>query len=89
MGYELFEQVGWECTDAVFYPTGGGVGLIGKVEGLCRIGGTWPGSGRTKTEEDRGAIAGMCARRESIRRRCEGELDVAGRRDVCFWSARS
>ena len=29
MGYELFEQLGWEYPDAVFYPTGGGVGLIG------------------------------------------------------------
>jgi threonine synthase len=29
MGYELVEQFGWEYPDAVFYPTGGGVGLIG------------------------------------------------------------
>jgi threonine synthase len=29
MGYELAEQLGWEYPDAVFYPTGGGVGLIG------------------------------------------------------------
>ncbi len=29
MGYELVEQNGWEYPDAVFYPTGGGVGLIG------------------------------------------------------------
>jgi threonine synthase len=29
MGYELVEQSGWEYPDAVFYPTGGGVGLIG------------------------------------------------------------
>ncbi len=29
MGYELVEQLGWEYPDAVFYPTGGGVGLIG------------------------------------------------------------
>ncbi len=29
MGYELVEQLGWEFPDAVFYPTGGGVGLIG------------------------------------------------------------
>src|SRR5580698_730847 len=26
MGYELVEQLGWEYPDAVFYPTGGGVG---------------------------------------------------------------
>jgi threonine synthase len=29
MGYELVEQLGWHYPDAVFYPTGGGVGLIG------------------------------------------------------------
>ncbi len=29
MGYELVEQNGWKYPDAVFYPTGGGVGLIG------------------------------------------------------------
>jgi len=29
MGYEIAEQMGWELPDAIFYPTGGGVGLIG------------------------------------------------------------
>jgi threonine synthase len=29
MGYELVEQFNWQYPDAVFYPTGGGVGLIG------------------------------------------------------------
>src|SRR5499427_7886838 len=29
MGYELVEQLGWDYPEAVFYPTGGGVGLIG------------------------------------------------------------
>jgi threonine synthase len=29
MGYELAEQFGWDLPDVVFYPTGGGVGLIG------------------------------------------------------------
>jgi threonine synthase len=28
MGYEVAEQMGWELPDAIFYPTGGGVGLI-------------------------------------------------------------
>jgi len=32
MGYELVEQLGWEYPDAVFYPTGGGVGLIGMAK---------------------------------------------------------
>lgn len=29
MGYEIVEQLNWQMPDAVFYPTGGGVGLIG------------------------------------------------------------
>jgi threonine synthase len=29
MGYELAEQMNWELPDVIFYPTGGGVGLIG------------------------------------------------------------
>jgi threonine synthase len=29
MGYEVAEQFGWELPDAILYPAGGGVGLIG------------------------------------------------------------
>lgn len=29
MGYEVAEQLGWDLPDAIIYPTGGGVGLIG------------------------------------------------------------
>lgn len=29
MGYEVAEQLDWELPDAIFYPTGGGVGMIG------------------------------------------------------------
>jgi threonine synthase len=29
MGFELTEQLGWDVPDAIFYPTGGGTGLIG------------------------------------------------------------
>jgi threonine synthase len=29
MGYEVAEQMNWDLPDAIFYPTGGGVGLIG------------------------------------------------------------
>jgi threonine synthase len=46
MGYELVEQLGWEYPDAVFYPTGGGVGLIGMwkaFEEMEEIGWVRPG----------------------------------------------
>lgn len=29
MGYEVAEQMGWRLPDAIIYPTGGGVGMIG------------------------------------------------------------
>ena len=29
MGFELAEQLGWDVPDVIFYPTGGGTGLIG------------------------------------------------------------
>jgi len=29
MGYEVAEQLDWQLPDAIFYPTGGGVGIIG------------------------------------------------------------
>src|SRR4029078_9423050 len=37
MGYELVEQLGWEYPDAVFYPTGGGVGLIGMWQAFAEM----------------------------------------------------
>ncbi|MEM9616381.1 MAG: threonine synthase [Pseudomonadota bacterium] len=49
MGLELAEQLGWELPDAIFYPTGGGTGLIGMWKAfneLEAIG--WIGSKRPK-----------------------------------------
>jgi len=49
MGLELAEQFGWELPDAIFYPTGGGTGLIGMAKAfdeLEAIG--WIGSKRPK-----------------------------------------
>lgn len=37
MGYELVEQLGWEYPDVVFYPTGGGVGLIGMWKAFAEL----------------------------------------------------
>jgi threonine synthase len=37
MGYELVEQLGWEYPNAVFYPTGGGVGLIGMWKAFAEL----------------------------------------------------
>lgn len=49
MGLELAEQFNWELPDAIFYPTGGGTGLIGMwkaFDELEAIG--WIGSKRPK-----------------------------------------
>ena len=37
MGYELVEQLGWRYPEAVFYPTGGGVGLIGMWKAFAEL----------------------------------------------------
>jgi len=37
MGLELAEQLGWRMPDAVFYPTGGGTGLIGMWKAFAEL----------------------------------------------------
>jgi threonine synthase len=37
MGLELAEQFGWELPDVIFYPTGGGTGLIGMVKAFDEL----------------------------------------------------
>lgn len=37
MGYEVAEQLGWQLPDAIFYPTGGGVGLIGMWKAFAEM----------------------------------------------------
>jgi threonine synthase len=37
MGIELAEQLGWELPDVIFYPTGGGTGLIGMWKAFAEL----------------------------------------------------
>ena len=37
MGYEIAEQMRWELPDWIFYPTGGGTGLIGMVKAFAEM----------------------------------------------------
>ncbi|MBA3730748.1 MAG: threonine synthase [Sphingomonas sp.] len=37
MGFELAEQFGWKLPDAIFYPTGGGTGLIGMWKAFAEL----------------------------------------------------
>ena len=49
MGYEVAEQFGWTLPDAIFYPTGGGVGLIGMWKAFDELEALgWISSGRPK-----------------------------------------
>ncbi|MDX1422321.1 MAG: threonine synthase [Kiloniellales bacterium] len=49
MGLELAEQLGWELPDAIFYPTGGGTGLIGMWKAFAELEAIgWIGAKRPK-----------------------------------------
>lgn len=49
MGLELAEQFNWELPDAIFYPTGGGTGLIGMAKAFDELEAMgWIGSKRPK-----------------------------------------
>ena len=37
MGLELAEQLGWQLPDVIFYPTGGGTGLIGMWKAFAEL----------------------------------------------------
>jgi threonine synthase len=37
MGLELAEQLGWELPDVIFYPTGGGTGMIGMWKAFAEL----------------------------------------------------
>ncbi|MCH9018898.1 MAG: threonine synthase [Proteobacteria bacterium] len=49
MGLELAEQFGWDTPDVIFYPTGGGTGLIGMWKAFAELGEIgWIGSKRPR-----------------------------------------
>ena len=49
MGYEVAEQLEWRLPDAIFYPAGGGVGLIGMWKAFAEMEAMgWVGSKRPK-----------------------------------------
>ena len=49
MGIELAEQLAWELPDVIFYPTGGGTGLIGMWKAFAELGAIgWLGDKRPR-----------------------------------------
>jgi len=61
MGIELAEQLGWELPDVIFYPTGGGTGLIGMWKAFAELAAIgWIGDKRPRmvAVQSTGTIAG-------------------------------
>ncbi|MBA3526402.1 MAG: threonine synthase [Pseudomonadota bacterium] len=82
MGLELVEQLGWRVPDAIFYPTGGGTGLIGMwkaFDELEALGLTGPKRPRMYAVQAAGCapIVRAFDRGEEFAERWEGAATVA------------
>jgi threonine synthase len=63
MGFELAEQLGWELPDVIFYPTGGGTGLIGMWKAFAEMEALgWIGPKRPRMVAVQSATCGPIAR---------------------------
>ena len=89
MGYELVEQLDWQYPDAVFYPTGGGVGLIGMwkaFEEMEQLGWVAPGKRPKMIAVQSSGCAPVARAFEEGKPASRG---VAERLDLCLRPARS
>ena len=88
MGYEVAEQLNWELPDAIFYPTGGGVGLIGmwkafdEMEQLGWI-------GKKRAQNDRRPGFRLRSGGEGLERTQARGRNMARRADFCRRIARA
>jgi hypothetical protein len=83
MGLELAEQLGWELPDAIFYPTGGGTGLIGMWKAFEGTGGDRLHSQGPAPAHVRGPGLGLRPDRQGVRGRhaaCRALGECAHRR---------
>jgi threonine synthase len=63
MGFELAEQLGWSLPDVIFYPTGGGTGLIGMWKAFAEMEALgWIGPKRPRMVAVQSATCGPIAR---------------------------
>jgi threonine synthase len=63
MGFELAEQLGWHLPDVIFYPTGGGTGLIGMWKAFAEMEALgWIGPKRPRMVAVQSATCGPIAR---------------------------
>ena len=77
MGLELAAQLGWRLPDAIFYPTGGGTGLIGMWKAFDEMEALgWIGPERPRMFA---VQASKAARRSSARSRRARSMPSAGR----------
>jgi threonine synthase len=86
MGLELAEQLAWELPDVIFYPTGGGTGLIGMWKAFAEMEAIgWIGAKRPRMVAVQSATCGPIARafeagRETAEPWENGHTDVPGLR---------
>ena len=86
MGLELAEQLGWELPDVIFYPTGGGTGLIGMWKAFAEMEAIgWIGAKRPRMVAVQSATCGPIARafdagRETAEPVAGGHTNVPGLR---------
>jgi len=63
MGFELAEQLGWDLPDVIFYPTGGGTGIIGMWKAFAEMEAIgWIGRKRPRMVAVQSATCGPIAR---------------------------
>jgi threonine synthase len=63
MGFEIAEQLGWALPDVIFYPTGGGTGLIGMWKAFAEMEALgWIGAKRPRMVAVQSATCGPIAR---------------------------
>lgn len=86
MGLELAEQLGWDVPDVIFYPTGGGTGLIGMWKAFAEMEAIgWIGAKRPRMVAVQSATCGPIARafeagRETAEPVVGGHTNVPGLR---------
>jgi threonine synthase len=88
MGYEVAEQLNWKLPQAIIYPTGGGVGMIGMwkaFEEMEELG--WIGSERPKMISVQAAGCAPIVKAWEAGKRASGVKCASGKRGGDVWSS--
>jgi threonine synthase len=88
MGYEVAEQLNWKLPQAIIYPTGGGVGMIGMwkaFEEMEELG--WIGSERPKMISVQAAGCAPIVKAWETGKSASGVKSASGKRSGDAWSS--